>query len=40
VSIVSRPQRGTLLRFEFPLEQLAERDYLSDESSRQQRMTG
>src|SRR4029079_17911725 len=29
VTIASRPQRGTLLRFEFPLEQLAERDFLS-----------
>ncbi|HEX3762575.1 MAG TPA: ATP-binding protein [Kofleriaceae bacterium] len=29
VTIASRPQRGTSLQFEFPLEQLAERDFLS-----------
>jgi two-component system, chemotaxis family, sensor kinase CheA len=29
VTIASRPQRGSLLRFEFPIEQLAERDFLS-----------
>jgi hypothetical protein len=29
VTIASRPQRGTCLRFDFPLEQLAERDFLS-----------
>ena len=42
VTIASRPQRGTCLRFEFPLEQLAEREFLSDGqgSSRQRRMTG
>ena len=39
VSIASRPQRGTCIRFEFPLDQLAERDYLSEDQSRQQRMT-
>jgi two-component system chemotaxis sensor kinase CheA len=40
MTITSRPQRGTCLRFEFPLDQLAERDYLSDdESPRNQRMT-
>jgi len=29
VTIASRPQRGASLRFEFPLDQLAERDFLS-----------
>jgi two-component system chemotaxis sensor kinase CheA len=29
VTIASRPHRGTSLRFEFPLEQLAEREFLS-----------
>ena len=29
VTVASRPQRGTSLRFEFPLEQLAERDFLT-----------
>ncbi|HEY6174068.1 MAG TPA: ATP-binding protein [Kofleriaceae bacterium] len=41
VTVASRPQRGTCLRFEFPLNQLAERDYLFDDAtSRRQRMTG
>jgi two-component sensor histidine kinase/HPt (histidine-containing phosphotransfer) domain-containing protein len=30
VTIASRPHRGTCLRFDFPIEQLAERDFLSD----------
>jgi two-component sensor histidine kinase len=30
VTIASRPQRGTCLRFEFPLDKLVERDFLSD----------
>jgi two-component sensor histidine kinase len=30
VTIASRPGRGTSLRFDFPLDQLAERDFLSD----------
>jgi two-component system chemotaxis sensor kinase CheA len=33
VTIASRPQRGTSLRFEFPVEQLAERDFLSSYDS-------
>jgi two-component system chemotaxis sensor kinase CheA len=41
VTIASRPGRGTSVRFDFPLEQLAERDFLSDGhgSSRHPRMT-
>jgi hypothetical protein len=30
VTIASRPQRGTCVRFDFPLDQLAERDFLSE----------
>jgi chemotaxis protein histidine kinase CheA len=33
VTIASRPQRGTCLRFDFPLRGLAERDFLSDAQS-------
>jgi two-component system chemotaxis sensor kinase CheA len=41
ITIASRPQRGTCVRFDFPLEQLAEREFLSDGhgASRQRRLT-
>jgi two-component system chemotaxis sensor kinase CheA len=34
VTIASRPQRGTVLRFDFPIEQLAEREFLSENRSQ------
>jgi two-component sensor histidine kinase/HPt (histidine-containing phosphotransfer) domain-containing protein len=42
VTIASRPQRGTSLRFEFPLDKLAERDFLTEGqgASDSRRMTG